>query len=289
MSDLYGVDPTAPSSLLEFASLMRLFDTGEGRFIADFPGEWIADVAQHIKSFSQLEQVAAIEWLRRGKHALLPTGARYDPKWPWSENAITLGKEEDVVSLIGAKGCPATLVPIDRALLDPSVFRDARGGHFARTAQSYAKVARPLLQTSPKIVLIDPYLKFRTIIEGTNSYRQIPRFRETLDALFREAVRWKRVECFKFAVMSKEAYQGDPGGKMFKDEMRRLANKNGAQSMELDFCELDNHSSSHARYLLGMRNGLHFDWGLDTGDPKSKSHINWIGPAALQPLLDHFT
>lgn len=277
MNDLYGVDPDAPSSLLEFVSLMRLFDTGEGRFIADFPGQWIDDVAQHIKSFSQLEQVAAIEWLRRGKHALLPTGARYDPKWPWSENAITLGKEEDVVKLIGAKGCPATLVPIDRALLDPSVFRDARGGHFARTAQSYAKVARPLLQTSPKIVLIDPYLKF------------IPRFRETLEALFREAVRWKRVECFKFAVMSKEAFQGDPGGKMFKAEMRRLANKNGAQNMELDFCKLDDHSSSHARYLLGMRNGLHFDWGLDTGDPKSKSHINWIGPAALQPLLDQFT
>ena len=289
MNDLYGIDPAAPSSLLEFASLMRIFGPGEGRFIAAFPGQWIDDVAQHIKSFSQLEQMAAIElWLRYGKHALLPTAARYNPKWLWSENATNL--REYVVKVIGAKGCPATLVPIDRALVDPSLFPDAGGGHFPRTANSYATVARPLLQTSTKIVLIDPYFKFRTIVAGTtNSYRQIPRFRETLDALFREAVQWKRVECFKFAVLSKEAFHGDPGGKEFKSEMRKLADKNGAQNMKLEFCELDDHPSSHARYLLGMRNGLHFDRGLDTGDPKSKSHIDWIGPAALQPLLDQFT
>lgn len=288
MNDLYGVDPAAPSSLLEFASLMRFFGPGEGRFIADFPGQWIDDVAQHIKSFSQLEQMAAIElWLRYGKHALLPTAARYNRKWSWSENATNLG--EYVVRVIGAKGCPATLVPIDRALLDPSVFPDARGDHLPRTAQSYATVARPLFQTSTKIVLIDPYLKFRTIIEGTNSYKQITRFRETLEALFREAVRWKQVECFKFAVLSKEAFHGDPGGKEFKSEMRKLADKNDAQYMKLDFFELDDHSSSHARYLLGMHNGLHFDWGFDTGNSKSKNHINWIGPAALQPLLIQFT
>lgn len=288
MNDLYGVDPAAPSSLLELASLMRFFGPGEGRFIADFPGQWIDDVAQHIKSFSQLEQMAAIElWLRYGKYALLPTAARYNRKWSWSENATNLG--EYVVRVIGAKGCPATLVPIDRALVDPSVFPDARGDHFPRTAQSYATVARPLFQTSTKIVLIDPYLKFRAVIEGTNSYRQITRFRETLDALFREAVRWRQVECFKFAVLSKEAFHGDPGGKEFRSEMRKLADKNGAQGMKLDFCELDDHSSSHARYLLGMHNGLHFDWGFDTGNSKSKNHINWIGPAALQPLLVQFT
>jgi hypothetical protein len=288
MNDLYGVDPAAPASMLEFVSLMRFFGPGEGRFIADFPGQWIHDVSQHIKSFSQLEQMAALElWVRYGRYALLPTGARYNPKWSWSENATNLS--EHVVKLIGTKGCPATLVPIDRALLDPGVFPDARGGHFPRTAHSYATVARPLLQTSTKIVLVDPYLKFRTTIEGTNSYRQVSRFRETLDALFREAVKWKRVECFKFAVSTKEAFHGDPGGKDFKSEMRKLADKNGAHDMKLDFCELDDHSSTHARYLLGMHSGLHFDRGLDTGDPTSKNHIDWIGPAALQPLLVQFT
>ena len=205
MNDLYGVDPAAPASMLEFVSLMRFFGPGEGRFIADFPGHWIHDVSQHIKSFSQLEQVAALElWVRYGRSALLPTAARYNKKWSWSENSTNLS--EHVVKLIGTKGCPATLVPIERALLDPSVFPDARGGHFPRTAHCYATVARPLLQTSSKIVLVDPYLKFRTTIKGTNSYRHVSRFRETLDVLFREAVKWKRVECLSLQYRARRPF-----------------------------------------------------------------------------------
>ena len=58
-----------------------------------------------------------------------------------------------VRKIIGRKGCPATMEPLEKALMDPNGFPDASGGHIQRTATAYAEVARPLLQVSPKIVL----------------------------------------------------------------------------------------------------------------------------------------
>lgn len=290
MNDLYGVDPAAPSSLRDLSDLMRIFGPGEGRFIADFPGQWFHDLQRHMRSLSDLQQMAALEmWLQMGRHAVLPTKARFNPAWSWNENAVTL--RAHVVKLIGRKECPASLEPIDKVLVDPNAFPDARGGHIPRTAEAYAKAARPLLQTSPKIVLIDPYFKLRNRDQKTDQFRPSVRHKKSLEALFREAVSWRRVECFKLAVSLEQALDGDETGEIFESDLQVLADSCGAHAIELEYVLLDSRISTdrHPRYLLGMQSGLHFDWGFDTGDADSTNHIEWMGQTVLKPLLKRFT
>jgi hypothetical protein len=290
MNDLYGIDPTAPESIRDLSDLMRIFGPGEGRFIAEFPDQWFVDLSSHMKSLSDLQQMAAIElWLKIGRNAVLPTTVRFNSKWSWSENATAL--KDHVVKLIGNKRCPATLEPIDKVLIDPRAFRDARGGHIPRTADAYAAAARPLLQTSPKIVLVDPYFKLRYFDNRAGTFRPSTRHRNSLMALFREAAVWKRVECFKLAVSSDQAFDGDKTGAIFDDQLLQIRSQCGAQSIDMEVEVLDGSLSTdrHPRYLLGMHSGLHFDWGFDTGDVTSTNHIEWMGQSVLAPLLDRFT
>lgn len=291
MNDVYGIDPAAPSDYRDFAHLMRVFDVDQGRFIADYPnGGWFARLKQHLNELATLDQMKAIElWLKVGRSALIPVQEKYNPVRSWPENAIQL--HGLVKTLIGAFGCPATLTPLSDHLVDPAAFPSASGAHVQRTPVAYVKAARPLLQTSPKVVLIDPYFKLRYYDERAGAFRPATRFRKSLEALLREATRWNRVEVFKLAVSPREAFDGDPDGVIFSEQLSDLAAESGADAIELEIQSLDPNVATdrHPRYLLGMERGLHFDWGFDTEDATSTNHVEWISKSALQPLLKRFT
>jgi hypothetical protein len=291
MNDIYGIDPMAPSDYRDFAQLMRIFEVDQGRFIADYPvGGWFPHLRQHLGELATLDQMKAIElWLKVGRSALVPMHEKFNPSYSWSENAIRL--HGHVKALIGAIGCPATLTPLSDCLIDPTAFPSASGAHVQRTPDAYAKAARPLLQTSPKVVLVDPYFKLRYYDERAGVFRPATRFRKSLEALLYEAVHWKRVEVFKLAVSPREAFHDDPDGAIFSDHFSELAAAVGANSIELEIQPLNQNVSTdrHPRYLLGMERGLHFDWGFDIEDAKSTNHVEWISKSALKPLLDRFT
>lgn len=291
MNDVYGIDPSAPSDLRDFAQLMRVFEIDQGRFIADYPGgAWFSELCEHMEALTDIDQMRIRElWLRVGSKAMVPVSGKFHRGRSWPENAPEI--RGDVVKLIGAKGCPATLSPIDRVLMDPDGFPDASEGHIPRTADAYAKAARPLLQTSPKIVLVDPYFKLRYFDEPSRQFRPCNRYRKPLEALLREAVKWGRVEIFRVEISEKEALKDDSDGDIFGAQLEALAVACDAGSIELqwDLLDADVSLDRHARYLLGMQRGLHFDWGFDTGDASTTNHIAWIGKSALQPLLKRFT
>lgn len=290
MNDLYGIDPGAPSNFRDFAQLMRVFESGQGRFIADFPMQWFSEIYAHMKSLTDLQHKQAFElWMRIGRNAVLPIKARFNPSLSWAENSVVL--RDQVFKLIGATGCPAILEPLESALMDPNGFPDARGGHIPRTAEAYALAARPLLQTSPKIVLVDPYFRLRRFDERTRNFKRSDRHCKSLSALLIEATRWKRVEIFKLMISESEALAGDPEGDVFVAHLTRIASECGAGSIGLEWDVLDDQISidRHPRYLLGMSSGLHFDWGFDTGDVNSTNHIEWMGKSVLGPLLQRFT
>ena len=291
MNDVYGVDPAAPSDFRDFAQLMRVFESGQGRFIADFPMEWFRELRVHMKSLSDVQQLKVLEkWLTVGKAAVVPFNARFNPTKSWAENAATLTGQ--VRKVIGSKGCPATMEPLDEALLDPNGFPDARGGHIPRTASAYAEVTRPLLQTSPKIVLVDPYFRLRYFDQRTDRFRRSERHWKSLSAILNEAIKWKRVEVFKLMVSEDEALKEDPDGEVFASDLEDVVEKSGAKNViqiEWDLLDRSVSTERHPRYLLGMASGLHFDWGFDTGDVSTTNHIEWMGKSVLEPLLNNFT
>jgi hypothetical protein len=59
-------------------------------------------------------------------------------------------------------------------------------------------------------------------------------------------------------------------------------------SIEYDLLDAEHSMDRHPRYLLGNECGLRFDWGFDTANDDSTNHVEWVGGAALRPLLERF-
>ncbi len=287
MNDLIGIDPQAPGGLRDLIDLLRLFSPSEGRFIADFPMEWEGQLREHLRSISDLGVMASDEAIKyRLSHAILPTSVRFRSSMSWPENAVSLRRE--VFKLVGPAGKPSNLVePIDMVLSDPDAFPDASGALIDRTSHAYVAVARPILMLSRKVVLVDPFFTLR--FQSDSRSTGLPdRRRKVLAQFLHEAVKWKQVEAFEiFYSPSKTGRSLDLQGADFED----VAKEAGATRIAIRVHALDRNESDrqHARYLLGLRNGLHFDHGFDVANDGSKNHVEWISKAVLNPLLDKFT
>lgn len=284
MNDLFGIDPCAPSNLRDLVDIMRLFGPSEGRFIADFPMEWRGELRQHMASISDVSQMAMVESWSRIHHAMLPVKARFRAGQSWAENAMTL--RDEVKKLIGPAGRPSNLVePLDKVLIDPTAFPDANDGLIPRTPEAYVQAARPLLLSSRKIVLIDPFFALK--FQDKRGQWCWDRRRLVLVSLLRAAARGKQVECFEiFNTPNKMV-----GANLLYDDLISVAAEAGAAKMQLAIRSLDEKSlvGQHARYMLGLESGLHFDHGFDTVSDGSTNHVKWIGKSALEPLLEKFT
>lgn len=287
MNDLYGIDPKSPSNLSELSALVRLFSPSEGRFIADFPIGWNEELRNHMRSISDGLTIATVEaWIRLGGHSLLPTYKNYKPNLSWLENSSMI--KDEVVKLIGPSSETSKVIfHIDKVLNDPNAFRDSRGGLIPRTAAAYSQVARPILLRSRKVVLVDPYFTFR-FFPNHSSRWQFDRRRNVVKEMLKVAQLGKFVECFEiFYVPENNVY----GSEHLQDDLKVLVNELEFANIQIACKPVKKESSTkqHARYLLGLRSGLHFDHGFDTADDDSKNHVEWMGNAVLEPLLTKFT
>ena len=279
MNDLIGIDPTAPNGLRDLNDLIRLFGPSEGRFIANFPLEWEVELRTHLRSLSDLGLMAADEIIKhRLAHAILPTNARFRSSMSWPENAM--GLRQEVVKLIGPAGKPSNLVePIDKVFNDPDAFPDSSGALVERTADAYVAAARPILMLSRKVVLVDPFfiLKFQPDARGTWI---TDRRRKVLEKFMHEAFEI-------YYSPSKTGRSIDSQGVDFESVVKEV----GAVKIAIKVHSLDRKESDkqHARYLLGLKNALHFDHGFDVAHDGSRNHVEWVSKSVLKPLLEKFT
>ena len=287
MNDIYGIDPKSPSNLSELSALVRLFSPSEGRFIADFPMGWSDELRNHMKSISDGLSIATVEaWIRLGGHALLPTSKNYKSNLSWLENSSFI--RDEVVKLIGPSSESSKVIcQIDQVLNDPNAFRDSRGGLIPRSVAAYSQVATPILLRSRKVVLVDPYFTFRFLPQYSTRWH-FDRRRNVVKEMLKVAQRGKFVECFEiFYVPDNHVY----GSEHLQGDLKELINELEFANIQIACKPVKKESSTkqHARYLLGLRNGLHFDHGFDTADDGSTNHVEWMGNAVLEPLLEKFT
>lgn len=139
---------------------------------------------------------------------------------------------------------------------------------------------------SRKVMLVDPFFTLK-FYSGSRGAWLPDRRCQVLVELMREAVKWKQVEAFEiFYSPSKTGRSLDSQCADFETVAKEVgAVRIAIKVHTLDRNEFDNH---HARYLLGLRNGLHFDHGFDVALDGSKNHVEWVGKAVLKPLLDKF-
>lgn len=286
MNDRYGVDPCAASTVFELASLLRQFGPEHGRFIFDFPSDWRAHVGDHFPGANDLERARLTELLRKTKRSLLPTNTRYSADLPWAKNAELLTGAQGRVGPAGSRPpCRA----LEDVLTDPEALPDCRGGHVPRTPAAYADVARPLFQISPKVVLIDPYFHLRYRPNGSAT-RVADRYVRPFKALVQAAQAEGKVEVFKLMVSAGRAMINEDDGAAFEADLDAILSDVGGAGVEIEYALLDEDHSldRHPRYLLGNECGLRFDWGFDVKNDKSTNHVEWVGWAALEPLLKRF-
>lgn len=290
MNELYGVDPRAPEGAGELIHLLRLFGPSEGRFIADFPTEWLSEVKALLEGESPLSRDRALAFLHRRRNALLHSSCHFVPNRPWAENAKSL--QPLARGLIGPRGCPPTLLPIDDVLYNESALPDARGAHLPRTAAAYAQAASPLFGISTKVVLVDPYFRLR-YRDKSGRFRVAARQRRALRQLLVEAASRRKTCVFCVQASARHALEFDASGKQFESDLEDIATEAGTSSLALEYGLLDedpNAAIQHARYLLGVGCGLQFDHGFDTVDVDdgSRNHVHWLSAAELEPLLVRF-
>lgn len=291
MNDIYGIDPDAPSSKRDLAELLRLFRSGEERFIAAYPNNWPSAIGASSR-WSDSQKHLATVFAEQIKRVLIPVRPRGVLGATWAENARHL-QSCGVGSLLGVDGCAAPIVPLQDALedLNLNAFPDARGGHVSRQVNDYIRTAEPLFRLSTKVALVDPFFGLWRKTKNGDVIPDHPR-RQVLTALLKCAAHFGRVACFK-VILSKVALPDDHEGASFEKEFLKIAIGAGARDVDLSYAVLEEiyEVDQHARYLLGNHHGLQFDHGFATdsrGIGKSKNHVHWMSESELAPLLDRF-
>lgn len=276
MNDCYGVDPETPASPAELGVMAMRFRPSEGRFILEYPIDWESRALGHARRISDLAAAKATERLKQLRGALLPSRERYDSDKPWAENALRIRPQ--VRELIGPSNSPPTVVPFAKTIEEPDLLREAGEARIPKTVSDYVAAARPLLLTSPKIVLIDPFFSLLTPSGAPDRRQRVLR-------AFLETARQGRAKIFRIVVSPKAFGPEDPQGKAYRHSFEAIAQSAGAGGMTLEVDLV----GEHPRYLLGMHSGLQFDWGFDISTDGRRNHVHWLKDSVLKPLLEQYT
>lgn len=286
MNEIYAVDPAAPEDAKELMHLVRLFGPTEGRFLYDFPCHWRTEALALIEREPEVMKQRVTALLHRRRRALVDPERHVPLRDTWIEAACRLQPRE---GLIGLRGCPPTAVPIDVALYE-SALPDSRGEHVPRTPRGLTSAAHMLFRISPRIVLVDPYLRL-SYVDGAGRRRDDRRFKPVLLELLRVAANegTEVMEIFVSRRSSECESEID-----FADRLDRLKTEAKAATLQLQYRVLEEDIADlpgkrqHARYLLGIGSGLHFDHGFDSANDGSLNHVHWLSESELWPLLLRF-
>lgn len=286
MNDRYGVDPCTAATVAELAGLLRNFGPELGRFIVDFPSNWTSQAGVRFSKVADLERARLTEMLRIAKRSLLPTKTRYFTDVSWAKNAQRL---TDVHGRIGPAGSTPPCRAWEDVVTDPAALRDSRGGHIPRTPFAYAEVAKPLFQISPAVALIDPHFHLRYRRKDSSRQFRAGRYINSFKALIQSAQAEGKVERFRLVVSPSRTMINEDNGAAFEADIKDILSDVGCTHIEVEPVLLnEERDKQHARYLLGNECGLKFDWGFDVKNDGSTNHVEWIGRAALEPLLKRF-
>lgn len=287
MNEIYAVDPAAPEDAKELFQLVSLFGPTEGRFLYDFPCYWRTEALALIEREPEVMKQRVAALLHRRQRAFVPPERHVPPRGSWAEAACMLQPRK---GLIGPRGCPPTALPIDVALYDESALPDSRGEHVSRTPRGLTSAAHMLFRISKRIVLVDPHLRL-SYLDGGGHRTEDRRFKSVLLELLRAAAS-ARTEIMEIFV-SRRSAEGQSEAD-FAEGLDRLKSEAGADSLKLDYGVLEEDvddlpgKRQHARYLLGIGSGMHFDHGFDSSSDGSRNHVHWLSESELRPLLLRF-
>lgn len=257
MNELFAADPLVCNGSSDLKLLLASFGPYAGRYLANYPIDWAAQVERGLNSVGEIEAARVQTLLRRAKENLTLV-TRSNLPWKaeqaWLANAFPLLEGSSAVfeGLIANGGKPPTVRQLHEVDLPPTAEERVAG-----TANEYARISKILLLLSPEIALIDPYL---------NPQKRACAF--VLGALFELIAKGK---CQKITMWARAAHvlgsgNTDASKADINEALRRLAvkaNFKSGREIELILVEDESRETKmHGRYVLSIKGGVRLDQGF---------------------------
>ena len=163
MNELFTAEPIALRGSLELKHLLDKFGPMTGRYLAAYPMSWQHQVAEVAENLGDVKAAMMMTLLRRAKEQRRVIGGAhlpFDSNKDWLENCKTLLENKPVRRLeavvIGPRAQPERyhdVFEIEEFALSPTSEEQ-----IAAIPDEFLRVSKILLQVSPEIGFIDPYL-----------------------------------------------------------------------------------------------------------------------------------
>lgn len=293
MNELYAADPAVCGRASELKLLLASFGPYTGRYLANYPLDWAAQVEHQLDTLGDIEAAKIKNLLRRAKETLTLV-TRSNLPWcteqGWLTNAIPLLCNHPTVfdglivsptantSQTNGRPQARAIHPLDALDLPPTAEERIAG-----VAAEYARISKILLLLSPETALIDPYLnplKRPCAAVMTSLFELVAKGKCQKISL------WTRASEV-FGTGNSAAIKAD-----LQDALRRLAiTANFKPGREVEMFLVEDESSQskiHGRYLLSIKGGIRLDQGFQQLPVGRKVDVGPVGRAVHSDLLDLF-
>lgn len=280
MNELFAADPAICNHASELKLLLSSFGPYAGRYLANYPIDWTAQVESQFESLGEVEAAKVRTLLRRAKETLtlVTRNLHWNSEQEWLENAAPL---LDVVpkvfdGLVAKQAAPPAIHQLDLLDLPPTAEERIAGN-----ATEYARVAKILLLHSPEIALVDPFLN-----PLKRSYNSV------LKEIFGLAVKGKSKKFLLWARASAVLSSGNQS--VIKADLEDVLNRLARQAGFKPGCEIEmilvedeaQKTKMHGRYLLSIKGGIRLDQGFQELPQGRHVDVGPIGKAIHNALLD---
>ena len=281
MNELYAADPAVCSHASELKLLLASFGPYAGRYLANYPVDWAAQVENQFENLGDIETARVKTILRRAKEGLaMVTRANlpWEKEQEWLANAKPLLDVAPAVfdGLIAQHATPPAIHHLHE--LDLPLTAEER---IPGTATEYARISKMLLLLSPELALVDAYMN--------------PLKRDcasVLKAMFDIAAKGK---CQKISLWARASEVFKNGTKaVIKTDLENCLRRLGVQAnfkpgREIEMILVDDESRKtkmHGRYLLSIKGGIRLDQGFQKLPEGRQVDVGPIGKTVHDALLD---
>ena len=278
MNELYAVDPNAVKNSRELKLLLDQFGFHKGRFLADYPMDWIDEARKHFRDSSEMERARVVEHLSRAKGTLAyDVFAPYKSTLTWLENAKRTERPVPLFeAMIAEQELPPRVASVEQVIYEDKL-ADGVGEFVPRTVESYLKVVKPLLAASTEVTLVDRYFRLRNNRGFTGQF-------SVLAGMLSCAIKLGKCQSFKVMALRAEALKDCASEACWKADLEKARPRHASRSIEVAY-DLSE-KLGHGRYIFSVRGGLQFDQGFDIDAPRSSStnHVHWLSQKELNDV-----
>ena len=253
----FAIEPRVMATWQHFRELWEDFGAGQGRLISKYPVLWKSKVDELARQFSTPVQAAAISSkIRRDEHKFLVTGRTYSGTDGWLVNALSQMAAHPfhaVIAYENPAGATGVLLAGEFDKDEPP-YKVVLEDFVPRKARDLAGCAGLLLEHCEELQFVDPHFD-----------PSEPRFRNTFEAMLHP--------CNTGSLKVLEIHREKPNPFIpgiqqakYRRQLELLVPANTTLRVYF-WSQNPGGLGLHPRFLLTDLGGIHFENGLDEGEP----------------------